>query len=87
MIDEKTGLQTLNELTDMLQNIPENRPLYKDSGLWQVRSDDMEEIYFQQKVNESFYEFIKRVFHADNPKVKNEFCPYCGKSSCCGDCS
>lgn len=64
--NEKTGLQMLNELTDMINNIPENRPLYKDSGLWQVRSDDMEEIYFQQKVNESFYEFIKRVFDADN---------------------
>lgn len=63
---EKTGLQMLNELTDMIDNIPENRPLYKDSGLWQVRSDDMEEVYFQQKVNESFYEFIKRVFDVDN---------------------
>ena len=60
------GLETLNELTDMIDNIPENRPLYKDSGLWQIRSDDMEEVIFQQGVNESFYEFIKRVFDADN---------------------
>jgi len=64
--NEKTGLQVLNELTDMIDNIPENRPLYKDSGLWQVRSDDMEEVLFQQKVNESFYEFIKRVFDVYN---------------------
>jgi len=62
----KNGNQMLNELTDMIDNIPENRPLYKDSGRWQVRSDDMEEVLFQQKVNESFYEFIKRVFDADN---------------------
>ena len=64
--NEKTGVQMLNELTDMIDNIPENRPLYKDSGLWQVRSDNMEDVIFQQKVNESFYEFIKRVFDADN---------------------
>lgn len=64
--NEKTGLQMLNELTDMIDNITENRPLYKDSGLWQVRSDDMEEVYFQQRVSESLYEFIKRVFDAGN---------------------
>lgn len=63
---EKTGVQTIWELIDMIDNIPENRPLYKDSGLWQVRSDDMEEVYYQQKVNESFCEFIKRVFDTDN---------------------
>ena len=64
--NEKTGLQMLSELTDMIDNIPENKPLYKDSGLWQVRSDDMEEVCFQQNVNETFHEFIKRVFDADN---------------------
>lgn len=44
-----------------LDNIPENRPLYKDSGLWQVRSDDMEEVLFQQTCDESFTQFIRRV--------------------------
>ena len=60
------SLSAANELTDMIDNIPENRPLYKDSGLWQVRSEDMEDVIFQQGVNESFYEFIKRVFDAGN---------------------
>lgn len=58
--------QTPDEFFDMIDSIPENRPLYKDSGLWQVRSDDMEEIYFDQGANESIYEFIKRVFNEDN---------------------
>jgi len=53
-------------LTMMIDNIPQNRPLYKDSGLWQVRSDDMEDVLFQQGVCESFFDFIKRVFDVDN---------------------
>ena len=50
----------------MLENIPENRPLYKDSGLWQVRTDDMEDVIFEQGVNESFFDFIKRVYDNEN---------------------
>ena len=51
------------ELVTMLENIPQNRPLYKDSGLWQVRTDDMEDVIFEQGVNESFFDFIKRVYN------------------------
>jgi len=47
----------LNEIVDWL---PENMPLYKDSGLWQVRSDDMDDVICQQRVNESFKEFLVR---------------------------
>jgi len=54
------------ELATMLENIPANRPLYKDSGLWQVRTDDMEEVVFQQGVNEDFFDFIKRVYDKEN---------------------
>lgn len=54
------------ELVTMLENIPENRPLYKDSGLWQVRTDDMEDVIFEQGVNESFFDFIKRVYDKEN---------------------
>jgi len=25
----------------LFENLPQNRPLYKDSGLWQIRADDM----------------------------------------------
>jgi len=54
------------DIIEMINELPENRPLYKDSGLWQIRSDDMESVLFQQKVNESFYDFIKRVFEKEN---------------------
>lgn len=50
----------LEEFLEILDDLPENTPIYKDSGLWQIRSDDMEEVYFDQKINESFAEFIKR---------------------------
>lgn len=48
------------ELEDLLECLPENRPIYKDSGLWQVRTDDMEDIYMNQKSNESFKDFLIR---------------------------
>lgn len=48
-------------LAEMLNNLPENRPLYKDSGLWQIRSDDMKTVIFEQNVNDSFEQFISRV--------------------------
>jgi len=38
--------------------LPENHPFYKDSGLWQMRSDDMKTVLVQQKHNESLSSFI-----------------------------
>jgi len=71
--DGKTSRTTtekvyLNDYTleFMLDNLLENRPLYKDSGLWQIRTDDMEEVIFEQGVNETFYDFIHRVFDVKN---------------------
>lgn len=52
---------SLIEFEMMFDYLPENKPLYKDSGLWQIRSDDMEDVIFQQYVNESFFNFIARV--------------------------
>jgi len=34
-------------LIQKINDLPENRPLYKDSGLWQVRIDNMEDVLFQ----------------------------------------
>ena len=45
-------------VTEILNALPENKPLYKDSGSWQIRSDDMETVIFQQGVNESFRSFL-----------------------------
>ena len=56
----------MQDLIMMLDNLPANKPLYKDTGLWQIRTDDMEEVIFQQECNESFYHFIKRAFEVDN---------------------
>lgn len=54
-------------LLDMLINeLPPNQPLYNDSGVWQVRSDDMEKVLFQQKVDESFTDFISRCHSHEN---------------------
>ncbi len=50
----------------MLDNLPENMPLYRDSGLWQIRNDDMEEVVFQQGAEETFEKFIERVFYSTN---------------------
>lgn len=44
----------------LLADLPENRPLYKDSGLWQMRSDDMEEVIIQQGANECDNSFLRR---------------------------
>lgn len=47
--------------TDYLAaEFPESRPLYKDSGLWQMRSDDMDDVMVEQEVNEPFDAFIRR---------------------------
>jgi hypothetical protein len=65
--------QNENELIEMLENLPQNRPLYKDSGLWQIRTDDMAEVLYDQGVNESFFDFIKRVSDNEN-NYYIEFC-------------
>lgn len=53
-------------LAQMLHDMPENRPLYKDSGSWQVRSDDMEQVLYQQDANETFHAFVLRCYTAEN---------------------
>ena len=45
---------------DLIDCLPQNRPLYKDSGLWQVRTDNMEDVFIQQNVNETLRGFIIR---------------------------
>ena len=45
---------------DLIDCLPQNRPLYKDSGLWQVRTDDMENVLIDQNCNETLRGFILR---------------------------
>lgn len=44
----------------LIDCLPQNRPLYKDSGLWQVRTDDMENVLIDQNCNETLRGFILR---------------------------
>jgi hypothetical protein len=53
-----------SEVEEISSNFPTNLPLYKDSGSWQLRTEDMEDVIEQQGVNESFYSFIKRISDA-----------------------
>lgn len=45
---------------DLIDCLPQNRPLYKDSGLWQIRTDDMENVLIDQNCNETLRGFIIR---------------------------
>ena len=57
----ETKLKNIGDIASVmisLDDFPENMPLYKDSGLWQLRSDDMETVVVQQHVNQSDAEFI-----------------------------
>jgi hypothetical protein len=66
----ESGGEILLEI--MINELPQNRPLYKDSGLWQIRSDDMEDVIYDQEVNESFFDFIKRAFDNETPTLNYE---------------
>ena len=45
-------------LEELLEMLPQNRPLYRDSGLWQVRTDNMETIFLQQRANDGLKKFL-----------------------------
>lgn len=49
------------DLLRILDELPENFPIYKDSGLWQIRTDDMADVVYQQTANESTLDFFARV--------------------------
>ena len=55
----------------------QNRPLYKDSGLWQVRTDDMEDVIMSQMANESFKDFIIRYLRFIKLENKGLFVDIC----------
>ena len=48
------------KIENLINALPENRPLYKDGGLWAIRSDNMENIYMAQNSNETLKDFIIR---------------------------
>mgnify|MGYP006883645829 CR=1 FL=1 len=58
------------DLQTMLENLPENRVLYKDSGLWLIYDENRfglnEYPLYEQTAKETFTEFITRCFEAEN---------------------
>jgi hypothetical protein len=59
-IQKLQSLFSETAINKVFEDFPQNKPLYKDSGLWQLRTDDMEEVIHQQGVNETDCEFFKR---------------------------
>lgn len=49
-------------LENLIDSMPENRPLYKDSGLWSVYTDDFDIPIISQNPNESLKDFIVRYY-------------------------
>jgi tRNA(His) 5'-end guanylyltransferase len=47
-------------LENLINALPQNRPLYKDSGCWSIRTDDMKNEYMSQRHNETFKQFLIR---------------------------
>ncbi|MCK4621273.1 MAG: hypothetical protein KAT62_03560 [Desulfuromonadales bacterium] len=47
-------------IEERINDMPENMPLIKDSGLWMLMDEGMREVVMQQGVNESFGGFIER---------------------------
>lgn len=52
----------LEKLTteQLIESIPENRPIYKDSGLWTVYNDVFDTPIIRQSCNESLKQFLIR---------------------------
>lgn len=53
------NINTFQTIT-ILESLPENRPLEKDSGRWLIRDDSGEKVLCEQNANETFREFIIR---------------------------
>ena len=55
----------LGEINFIMENLPSNRPLYNDSGLWSISDDYGNELYTQE-TNETFTQFVRRAFCDEN---------------------
>ena len=53
-------------LDQMLDDLPQNRCLYRDSGLWRISDEENNVVLYEQDVNEDFDDFIKRPYDAEN---------------------
>jgi hypothetical protein len=46
----------------LIDSLPQNRPLYKDSGLWTIYDDDFETPILEQTASEDFRQFLIRYY-------------------------
>ena len=69
--------KTAHELAEILDNLPQNHVLYRDSRRW-LFCDDNDNILFEQNPNEDTISFLLRI------KIP---CSYCGEyREICADC-
>ena len=59
------------DLETMIDHLPENRVLYKDSGLWMIINENdfivgVGNPLYEQAITETFTGFIKRCFESEN---------------------
>lgn len=55
-----------NGMEQMLDDMPQNRVLYCDSGCRTIYAEDFATVLYEQGVNESLKEFIARAYRAEN---------------------
>lgn len=53
-------------LEQMLDDMPQNRCLYRDSGLWNITDEENNVVLYEQRCDEEFFDFIKRAYDAEN---------------------
>ena len=53
-------------LEQMLDDMPQNRCLYRDSGIWEIRDEDNNTTIYRQEIEEDFDVFIFRCYNLEN---------------------
>lgn len=61
-----TSSDWFGSLDQMLDDMPQNRCLYRDSGLWKITDENNDTVLYQQGVDEDFDDFIRRAYEAEN---------------------
>ena len=53
-------------LEQMLDDMPQNRCLYRDSGLWHIYDETMTTELYRQTSDEDFEQFVRRAYDQEN---------------------
>jgi DNA-binding LytR/AlgR family response regulator len=61
---EKTDLS----MSELLEALPNDMPLYKDYGVWQISDEKMRFVFYQQRDDETLLDFLKRAVKAEKIK-------------------